>query len=142
MSVAYYEKPAERKMSDKVWRGADLFFDLDLNAGSNGNLNDVLFEAISIRDVLDTDFGLDSDLIFSGSKGYHIVSNTDDQRVLRLGSKERSEIVLYLKVKYRCKYIDGAVTRDIHRLRRIPGTINSKSEKMCDIVKSGYIIKE
>ena len=132
LSTAYYRKPSARKMEEKGWLGADLFFDLDNDKKS---LFDVKAEAQIIKHVLREDFGIsDSQIIFSGAKGYHVVSTINDTKVLGIGSMERREIIDYLKNKYRCRFIDSPASCDIHRLRRLPGTINSKSGKMCEII--------
>jgi DNA primase small subunit len=132
LSTAYYHNPLAKKMGDKGWEGADLFFDLD---GDPDELFAVKGEATTIRYVLREDFDLDSQLIFSGCKGYHILVLTDDKGALKLGKDERREIIDYLKEKYHCTFIDEAASCDVHRLRRLPGTVNSKSGKTCEIVK-------
>ena len=133
ISTAYYQNPSARKMEEKGWLGADLFYDLD---GKPDELFAVKKETIILQHALNEDFGLDSQLIFSGSKGYHVVVITDDEKVLKMESDARREVVDYLEVKHHCVFIDEPASCDVHRLRRLPGTKNSKSGKMCKIVKS------
>ena len=77
----------------------------------------------------------------SGSKGYHVVAygyrdNPELTRKLRnLDGHARAEIIDYFTDGWEIQSIDREATVDVHRLRRIPGTINSKSGKMCEIVK-------
>jgi Eukaryotic-type DNA primase, catalytic (small) subunit len=131
LSIAYYKNPSARKMDAKGWKGADFYFDLD---GSPDEITAVKGEAVVIRYALKDDFDIDSQLIFSGCKGYHVVSMTDDDKVLTMASNARGEIVDYLKEKYKCRFIDGPCSRDVHRFRRLPGTVNSKSGNMCKIL--------
>ena len=133
ISTAYYQNPAAKEMADKGWVGADLFFDLD---GKPDGLSRVKGEAIMIRYALKEDFDLNSDLIFSGAKGFHVVVTTNDKKVLEMESDARREIVDYFKQRYKCHFIDEPVTCDVHRLRRLPTTVNSDSGKMCRMVTS------
>ena len=128
ISTAYYHNPATRKMADKGWIGADLFFDLD---GRPSEIAQVKGEAVMIRYALKEDFDLNSSLIFSGAKGFHVVATSNDKNVLEMESDARREIVDYFKQRYKCRFIDEPVTCDIHRLRRLPMTVNSNSGKMC-----------
>ena len=137
LSTAYYENPSVQKMDAKGWKGADLYFYLD---GGPDELTAVKGEAVVIRYVLKHDFDIDSQLIFSGSKGYHVVSMTDDDRVLTMKSGARRAIVDYLKEKYKCRFIDGPSSCDVHRLRRLPGTTNSKSGKVAYPIMEGGLL--
>ena len=134
ISSAYYENPSARKMGAKGWEGADLFFDLDGDPASD-ELTDVKGEAVVIRYALKDDFDIDSQVIFSGRKGYHVVSMTDDDKVLTMASDARRAVVDYLKEKYKCRFIDEPSSGDVHRFRRLPGTTNSKSGKICKILR-------
>ena len=102
-SSAYYSKPAERKMEDKGWLGADLIFDLDAdhldlppNCTYETMLKLVKKETKKlIDDFLIRDFGFEkSELVFSGGRGYHV--HIYDEKILMLKSKERREIIDYL----------------------------------------------
>ena len=105
-SSAYYSKPAEKRMEDKDWLGADLIFDLDADhlAGADRmdyreTLDKVRREALKlVDDFLIRDFGFENfEIVFSGSRGYHI--HVYDEQVLNFGSRERREIVDYLTGK-------------------------------------------
>jgi DNA primase small subunit len=104
-SAAYYDFPSN-PMNEKVWRGAELIFDLDvpmkfLEAKS---LEKVKKETQSLLDFLKGDFGIPDKEIsvnFSGSKGYHI--HVSSENVKSLGRDERREIVDYLTGKINFK---------------------------------------
>ena len=127
VSVAYYKYPTELK----GWFGSDLFFDLD----SKEDLKLAYADALTVYEVLLDDFGLKNVVVnFSGSKGYHVISS--DKEVLKLGKCERKEIADYMVIKYGVKTLDVVSTVDLKRLRRIVGTINSKSGEECRRVNS------
>ena len=104
-SSAYYEKPDAPTMKEKHWLGADLIFDLDADhvRGAEGlsyedMLSRVKKEVIRLIDeFLLGDLGFDEEdlrIVFSGGRGYHV--HIGSQRVLRLNSHERREIVDYV----------------------------------------------
>jgi len=102
-SSAYYSKPYENDMRDKEWLGADLIFDLDadhLNLPENCTYEQMLVLVKKetkklVEDFLIGDFGFkDVELVFSGSRGYHI--HVYDREVLNLNSRERREIIDYI----------------------------------------------
>jgi DNA primase small subunit len=104
-SAAYYDFPSN-PMNEKVWRGAELIFDLDvpmkfLEAKA---LEKVKKETQSLLDFLKGDYGIPDKEIsvnFSGSKGYHI--HVSSENVKSLGRDERREIVDYLTGKINFK---------------------------------------
>lgn len=100
-SAAYYEYPSAPTMKEKMWKGADLIFDLDADhlpdapRSYSEMLENVKAETGKLITFLQDDFGFeDMDVVFSGGRGYHI--HIHDERVLTLGSPERREIVDYL----------------------------------------------
>lgn len=104
-SSAYYEKPGEKFMDEKVWLGADLVFDLDADhiegAETMGLEEQLAAVKNEFRKLLDNflldHFGLDEkhvQIVFSGGRGYH--AHVRDPRVLSLNSHERREIVDYI----------------------------------------------
>ncbi len=104
-SAAYYDYPANA-MNEKVWRGAELIFDLDVPMEflSSKQLEKVKKETQSLLDFLTGDFGIPDKEIavnFSGSKGYHI--HVSSENVKSLGRDERREIVDYLTGKINFK---------------------------------------
>ncbi|CAD7768144.1 DNA primase small subunit PriS [Candidatus Methanoperedenaceae archaeon GB50] len=104
-STAYYEYPAAHSMVDKGWQGADLIFDLDADhlrrkgEGFEEMLELVKRETIRLLELLVEDLGIstrDLEVVFSGSRGYHI--HIYDTSVHSLESGARREIVDYLTV--------------------------------------------
>ncbi len=104
-SAAYYEYPAAHSMVDKGWQGADLIFDLDADhlrrkgEGFEEMLELVKRETIRLLELLVEDLGIstrDLEVVFSGSRGYHI--HIYDTAVHSLESGARREIVDYLTV--------------------------------------------
>ncbi len=104
-STAYYRNPRASKMAEKGWMGADLIFDLDADhiAGAENMTYPEMLAAVKkqfiklVDDFLNLDFGFDYDdikIVFSGGRGYH--AHISDERVLRLKSHERREIVDYI----------------------------------------------
>lgn len=101
-SAAYYDSPGAPTMKEKIWKGADLIFDLDAdhlkNAPSSfGDMLDLVkAETIKLLEFLVDDFGLGPyvQVVFSGGRGYHI--HVREQRVIALQSDARREIVDYL----------------------------------------------
>jgi DNA primase small subunit len=102
-STAYYEHPSASTMKEKSWMGADLIFDLDADHLPNvpdsykDMLKSVKNETLNLIDFLLDDFGFKEDelhIAFSGGRGYHI--HIRDQKVLRLDSAQRREIVDYV----------------------------------------------
>ena len=109
-SVAYYEDASKNSMSEKIWNGADLIFDLD--ADHLPEMQDVISRKITfaqlmdyikeqtsrlVNDVLLGDFGLNEKdllIVFSGGRGYHV--HVRDKRILNLPSGARREIADYL----------------------------------------------
>ena len=135
-STSYYKHPSALKMDDKGWLGADLFYDLD---GKVEELPMVKAEAATIEYALklkgENGFALENiEVFFSGAKGYHVVSF--DTVIRKMEHDARVDMVDYLVGKYKCEFIDVPASTDTHRLRRMPGTKNSKSGRLCEkIVK-------
>ncbi len=105
-STAIYKYPTA-KMADKGWLGADLIFDLDADHvigeaefqsySYEAILKCVKEETLKLIDFLLNDFGFPEnmiELVFSGSRGYHIHIETEEVR--GFGSRERREIVDYV----------------------------------------------
>lgn len=105
-STAIYKYPTA-KMADKGWLGADLIFDLDADHvigeaefqsySYEDLLKSVKEETLKLIDFLLNDFGFPEnkiELVFSGSRGYHL--HIETEQVRGLGSRERREIVDYV----------------------------------------------
>ena len=101
-SSAHYENPSAPKMEQKGWRGADLVFDLDADhiPGAERMTYEEMLHVVKqdmirlLDDFLLGDLGFAEDevrITFSGGRGYH--AHVQSDRVQRLGSHERSEVV-------------------------------------------------
>ncbi len=107
-SAAYYMKPNAPTMREKIWRGADLIFDLDadhlaeykdrtVRRSYTEMLERVKAETMKLLEFLLDDFGFSAEsisVVFSGGRGYHI--HVRDPAILKLRSDARREIVDYL----------------------------------------------
>jgi len=102
-SAAYYQRPGASTMKEKIWKGADLIFDLDADhlkrvpRSYRDMLENVKQETLKLLEFLLQDFGFSKDdvqVVFSGGRGYHI--HVRDPRIFALGSDSRREIVDYL----------------------------------------------
>ncbi len=80
-SAAYYQRPGAPTMKEKIWKGADLIFDLDADhlRQAPKNYRDMLElvkkETLKLLNFLTADFGFSENNIsvaFSGGRGYHI----------------------------------------------------------------------
>lgn len=114
-STAYYRRPAEMKMLDKQWLGAELIFDLDADHLADVEAAKARGEEVALAEqlrqvkekfktLLDEflfgDFGLSAKdvwITFSGGRGYH--AHVVEDRLMQLGSKERREVVDYITGK-------------------------------------------
>ena len=105
-STAYYQRPSNRKMSEKGWLGADLIFDLDgdhLPGVSDTDfptmIDNIQHQAWRLwSDFLHPEFGFREEYVqttFSGHRGFHI--HVRDPNLLHLDSNARREIVNYIR---------------------------------------------
>ncbi|RLG20657.1 hypothetical protein DRN72_04840 [Methanosarcinales archaeon] len=155
-STAYYTFPHLAPSERSFWNGTDLFFDFD----SKQNLKLAYAEARFVYDYLQDYFAIDDlEMIFSGSKGYHVIAygyhNNPrlTEKLRKLSTQERREIVDYFALRYapeeeRKEYdkrnftplltLDPEPTIDIHRIRRLPGTVHGGSGEMCKVIRSTF----
>ena len=100
-SVAYYSKPTIRSMKDKIWKGAELIFDLDadhLEGASSMTYAEILAEVkkhtIRLINTFLLDFlGIDPSMVkvyFSGGRGYHV--HVQSESIYPIDSNGRREI--------------------------------------------------
>ena len=107
---------------------------------SKENITLARADAETVYEVLLDDFGLkEVTMNFSGSKGYHVIAT--DEVIRELTTRDRREICDYLIGKYKVETLDTKASIDVKRLRRIEGTINSKSGKLCSLIKSTVATK-
>lgn len=118
-SAAIYRDPAAERMEDKGWLGSELMFDIDvdhikgcdnivINVEESNFLNIITDKCIDLGkdhllrliDVLTQDFGFSRSEIlvyFTGNRGFHVVVEAEKEDWLRLNSKERRELVDYIR---------------------------------------------
>ena len=105
-STAYWKKPYELKMDDKVWQGADLIFDLDgdhlpgvTDRDFPAMLNVIQEQAHGLwNDFLQPEFGFDEQFLqvtFSGHRGFHL--HYRDPSLFHLDSEARRELVSHIR---------------------------------------------
>jgi len=117
-SAALYRDPAAERMEDKGWLGSELMFDIDVDHIKG--CDDVVIEIsgrtlriitekcidlgkdhlLRLLDILAQDFGFSRNEIltyFTGNRGFHVVVETEDEAWLQLNSKERRELIDYIK---------------------------------------------
>lgn len=127
VSVARYKSPCQME----GWLGSDLLFDFDSDVGG---FKYSYADMINGVKVLREDFGLKNIKVnHTGSKGYHII--VIDDLIQKMTSGERQEVADYLTMKYKLKTLDTVCTCDIRRLRRLEGTVNSKTNRLCKRLK-------
>ena len=105
-STAYWRRPYELKMADKLWQGADLIFDLDgdhlpgvTDRDFPGMLAVIQEQAWSLwNDFLEPEFGFKEDYLqvtFSGHRGFHL--HYRDPSLFHLDSEARRELVSHIR---------------------------------------------
>ncbi|MGB1484839.1 MAG: DNA primase small subunit domain-containing protein [Poseidonia sp.] len=105
-STAYWRRPYELKMADKLWQGADLIFDLDgdhlpgvTDRDFPGMLEVIQDQAWALwNDFLEPEFGFSEDhlqVTFSGHRGFHL--HYRDPRLFHLDSEARRELVSHIR---------------------------------------------
>lgn len=105
-STAYWRRPYELKMADKLWQGADLIFDLDgdhlpgvTDRDFPGMLAVIQEQAWSLwNDFLEPEFGFSEEhlqVTFSGHRGFHL--HYRDPRLFHLDSEARRELVSHIR---------------------------------------------
>ena len=105
-STAYWRRPYELKMADKLWQGADLIFDLDgdhlpgvTDRDFPGMLAVIQEQAWSLwNDYLEPEFGFSQEhlqVTFSGHRGFHL--HYRDPQLFHLDSEARRELVSHIR---------------------------------------------
>lgn len=105
-STAYWRRPYELKMAEKLWQGADLIFDLDgdhlpgvTDRDFPGMLKVIQEQAWSLwNDFLEPEFGFTEDhlqVTFSGHRGFHL--HYRDPSLFHLDSEARRELVSHIR---------------------------------------------
>jgi DNA primase small subunit len=143
-STAYYTDPAGPTMEKKGWLGADLIFDLDadhIKGADKMTFTEMLAEVKReftklLESFILGDFGFDPDkveVVFSGGRGYH--AHITDERVRKLGSHERREIVDYISgtgLDY-----DWAMPKEPFQTKKFRGHVSVKYRRQLPTRASG-----
>lgn len=120
-SNSRYRYPAA-PMAEKQWISAELIFDIDGESPEKLPVDDLA----KLLEALELDIGISKELVtvyFSGNKGFHIhVKECQYDKVATYG---RHCIAQHIKSKGVA--LDSPVTSDIHRIFRMPGSLNNKS---------------
>lgn len=148
-SSSKYSDPAAYPMEDKrkLWLGADLVFDIDYDHLKNPTLKEAEKQSKKLLVILEDQLGFKKTLyVDSGSRGFHV--HVQDECVQKLGGPERREIADFFS-HYKIRRgrriinpnwveIDAAVTTDVVRLIRLPGSLNVKenSARPCTIIRT------
>lgn len=128
VSNARYEDP--KNMNGFI--GCDFFIDID---GEIGKTDSLFYDVQLCLQAMVEDFGFKNIVVNkSGAKGYHIIVSDDSVQDLKPG--ERDEMIQYVQERYKVTSIDVPCSCDIHRVRRIEGTVNSKSGVICKRLKT------
>ena len=146
-STAYWKKPYELKMDDKVWQGADLIFDLDGDhlPGVTDRDFPAMLDVIQEQahglwnDFLQPEFGFDEQFLqvtFSGHRGFHL--HYRDPSLFHLDSEARRELVSHIRGEG--VDVQGGITRfndDSANgwTKRIREQIPSLIDKLVDIAQ-------
>ena len=117
-SAAVYRDPAATAMEDKGLIGAELMFDIDSDHIEECNpvilklegrelhiMSEKCIELgkrheLRLLDILMNDFGFSKNEIrvyFTGNRGFHTVVRPKDEEWFKLGSRERRELIDYIK---------------------------------------------
>ena len=100
-STALYEVPDASDMESKGWLGSELMFDIDVDhiPGCMEVIDDSCIMkgydlAVKLMKILKKDFNIDSNLYFTGNRGFHVIASCE--WCLSLGKDERREIARYI----------------------------------------------
>lgn len=114
-----------------------IFWDLEI-AGSKARPPDFWMSFLREQAESLADFhnrlGCDVDLIDSG-RGFHVVAFFDQPARLLHKRRALRRLCEQILCKVPTPAADRSVMGDIARIRRIPGTINSKTETKCEVVR-------
>jgi DNA primase catalytic subunit len=131
----------EGKILENVIISCDLVFDIDVNGEEIQDLEQARQQAISLKNLLVSKAFDVRYLAFSGSKGFHVVSNDpwiDEKRFEDPVKREKDAIEKRKQIVNEAKaqglFFDEKVTIDTRRIIRLPGTVNSKTGLVCTVL--------
>ncbi len=126
-------------VSENLFLGADLVFDLDRTPFSLENIEKVRKDALRLSSWLKEAGIRIRYRAFSGSKGFHLVCEDPfdypDASPLKREklAKDRRKVIAE-RVLEEGIPIDSKVTVDTRRILRLPGTVNSKTGRECIVL--------
>jgi hypothetical protein len=129
----------EKDILKNLMISCDLAFDID--RGGKLKLEDARQQAIRLNEFLKSKGISVRYSAFSGSKGFHVVSNDpwNDEITEENPRKRESEAIerrkrIVQEAKEKGIIFDEKVTVDTRRIIRLPGTINSKTGSVCTVL--------
>ena len=127
-------------LSDNVLIYSDLIFDIDRSPFSRRNIDSARKDAKKLAAFLDRN-GIEIKYVaYSGSKGFHIVCKdprvyeSPDPRVREKEAKVFRERLVEDMKGEKIRF-DEKVTKDLRRIIRVPGTVNSKRGYVCTVIE-------
>jgi DNA primase catalytic subunit len=127
-------------LSDNVLIYSDLVFDIDRTPFSKRNIDSARKDTQKLIAFLDRK-GIEIKYIaFSGSKGFHVICKdpmkyeNPDPRIRESEAKKFREKFVE-EIKTERIIFDEKVTKDLRRIIRVPGTVNSKKGYVCTVIK-------
>lgn len=129
------------KILENIFISSDLVFDIDVNGEEIQNLEQARKQAIGLKNLLiSKDFDVRY-LAFSGSKGFHVVSNNpwDNEKGFEDPTKREKDAIekrkqIVKEARAEGLFFDEKVTIDTRRIIRLPGTIHSKTGLACTVL--------
>lgn len=138
--------PKTHRVSDNLFLGADLVFDIDERPFTPKNMEKAKNTVLNLLAWLDGKQISVNYIAFSGSKGFHVVCQDpflyDHENPLdreHAAKENRTAIVGELDAQGIA--IDAKVTKDTRRIFRVPGTINSKTGLECTVLERADLEK-
>lgn len=133
-------KTKAKKISQNIYLGSDLVFDIDYKPFSEYNIELARNMALKLLDYLENKKIKIKYIAFSGGKGFHIVcidenKYSDPNPFYREKMATDFRLDILKSIEDEKIIVDERVTSDTRRILRIPGTINSNTGYMCRIIE-------
>ncbi len=131
--------PASEKISDNLFLGADLAFDIDKQPFRVRNIEKARIQTLNLIGFLQEQKIPVKYIAFSGSKGFHVLCEDkfDYGECTPLQREKKAKQLrktLCEQILAKGIEIDSKVTVDTRRIIRLPGTINSKTGLECRLL--------
>lgn len=138
--------PRTEKISENMFLGADLVFDIDREPFSVYKIEQARKETIKLFGFLKTKNIQTKYIAFSGAKGFHVVC-TDPFEYMQENPLEREHEAKKFRQEITKEMtaqglkFDTKVTVDTRRILRLPGTLNSKTGLLCTLLSENELRK-